>query len=71
MFRLEHQTLERLFALADNAFPRGGGYLQGKLVRVWETNELRPNSFVSRPCWLSAIEKLIEREMQSERQSPE
>lgn len=57
--------------LADSAFPRVGGFIQGKIVRARKAIEIRPSSNFPRSSWLVAVGKLLERAMPSESQSAE
>lgn len=57
--------------LAGSAFPRGGGFLEGKLVLARKSNEHAPASRVPRSSWLSAVESLLELPLPSKMQSTE
>lgn len=65
------QTPHGLAILADSAFLRLGGGLEGKIVRARKQNEMGPNSDVPRSSYLGAVDTLRERAMPSERQSAE
>lgn len=68
---LENRTPAGFAILADSAFPRGGVFLEVKLVRAWKANEHDQNNGCSRSTWIAAVDMLLERAIPLERQSAE
>ena len=66
---LEHYAPSGYAVLADNAFPRGGDFLEGKILRARKSNEMVSNSNVLSSTCLAAVNTLLERALPSERQS--
>lgn len=53
---LHSKTPVGLALLADSAFPRIGGSMQGKILRARKMNEHGPRSGVPQSAWLSAVD---------------
>ena len=68
---MEHYTPSGYAVLADSAFTRGGGFLEGEILRARKSNEMGSNSNVPRSTWLAAVDTLLESALPSERQSAE
>lgn len=66
----ESQTPTGFAVLTDRAFPRSGGFIQGKLLLARKANEHGSSSEVLKSAWLVVVDEILERSMPSERKSP-